>query len=127
MKEALKLGIDLLLKNNDDILLATDPDSDRVGVVVNQNGEAKILTGNEVGILLFDFIYQTRKALNTLPNKPFAVKTIVSSDMVNVMAKQYGVEIAEVLTGFKYIGEQILFLERKHEENRYIFGFEYHS
>ena len=124
MKEALKLGIDLLLKNNDDILLATDPDSDRVGVVVNQNGDAKILTGNEVGILLFDFIYQTRKALNTLPNKPFAVKTIVSSDMVNVMAKQYGVEIAEVLTGFKYIGEQILFLERKHEENRYIFGFE---
>ena len=124
MKEALALGIKLLKEKNDDILIATDPDSDRVGVVVNQKGEPIILTGNEVGILLFDFVYRVRKAQGTLPKKPFAVKTIVSSDMVNVMAKEYGVEIAEVLTGFKYIGEQILWLEQKGEESRYIFGYE---
>jgi len=124
MKEALTLGIKLLSESKDDILIATDPDSDRLGVVVNQKGTPIILTGNEVGLLLFDFIYRIRKEEGTLPNRPFAVKTIVSSDMVNIMAKEYGVEIAEVLTGFKYIGEQILWLEEKGEENRYIFGFE---
>ncbi|MCQ2793176.1 MAG: phospho-sugar mutase [Bacilli bacterium] len=124
MKEALTLGIKLLIEKNDDILIATDPDSDRIGVVVNQNGQPIILTGNEVGILLFDFIYKVRKEQKTLPANPFAVKTIVSSDMVNVMAKEYNVEIAEVLTGFKYIGEQILWLEQKGDEDRYIFGFE---
>lgn len=124
MKEALTLGIKLLIEKNDDILIATDPDSDRIGVVVNQNGQPIILTGNEVGILLFDFIYKVRKEQKTLPTNPFAVKTIVSSDMVNVMAKEYNVEIAEVLTGFKYIGEQILWLEQKGKEDRYIFGFE---
>ena len=124
MKEALKLGIELLLKRNDDILIATDPDSDRVGVAVNQKGNPIILTGNEVGILLFDFIVNIRKRLGTLPNKPFAVKTIVSSDLVNIIAKKHGVQIAEVLTGFKYIGEQILWLEEKGEQNRYIFGYE---
>lgn len=124
MKEALALGIKLLDETKDDILIATDPDSDRVGVVVNQKGKPVILTGNEVGILLFDFIVRIRRKLGTLPEKPFAVKTIVSSDLVNIMAKAYGVQIAEVLTGFKYIGEQILWLEQKGEENRYIFGYE---
>lgn len=124
MKEALTLGIKLLLEKNDDILIATDPDSDRVGVVVNQNNNAVILTGNEVGILLFDFIYQLRKEKGTLPANPVLVKTIVSSDMVNIMAKEYGVTVKEVLTGFKFIGEQILFLEQKGEKDRYIFGFE---
>ena len=124
MKEALTLGIKLLLDKKDDILIATDPDSDRVGVVVNQNNNAVILTGNEVGILLFDFIYQLRKEKGTLPKDPVLVKTIVSSDMVNIMAKEYGVNVKEVLTGFKFIGEQILFLEQKGEKDRYIFGFE---
>ena len=124
MKEALSLGINLLIKNNDDILIATDPDSDRLGVVVNQNGNPIILTGNEVGILLFDFAYSVRKEKGTLPSKPFAVKTIVSSDLINLMAKKRGIELAEVLTGFKYIGEQILFLEKKDEQNRFIFGYE---
>ena len=124
MKEALSLGIKLLLEKNDDILIATDPDSDRVGVVVNQSGKPIILTGNEVGILLFDFIYHQRKENGTLPKDPVVVKTIVSSDMVNVMAKKYGVCVKEVLTGFKFIGEQILFLEQKGEKDRYIFGFE---
>lgn len=124
MKEALTLGIKLLLDKKDDILIATDPDSDRVGVVVNQNNNAVILTGNEVGILLFDFIYQLRKEKGTLPKDSVLVKTIVSSDMVNIMAKEYGVNVKEVLTGFKFIGEQILFLEQKGEKDRYIFGFE---
>lgn len=124
MKEALSMGIDLLLKTNSDVLLATDPDSDRCGVVVNHKGNPVILTGNEVGILLFDFIYNARKEKNDLPQNPVLVKTIVSSDMVNVMAAQYGVEVKEVLTGFKYIGEQILFLEQKEEADRFIFGFE---
>ena len=124
MKEALTLGIKKLLDCNDDILIATDPDSDRVGVVVNQKGKPVILTGNEVGILLFDFIYHARVEQHTLPKDPVVVKTIVSSDLVNIMAKEWGVNIIEVLTGFKFIGEQILFLEQKGQAERYIFGFE---
>ena len=122
--EALKLGIDQLLKEDADILMASDPDSDRIGVCVNHHGTPTILTGNEVGLLLFDACFNAKKDRFT-PDKPAVlVKTIVSSDMANVMAKDYGVEVKEVLTGFKYIGEQILFLEQKHEENRYLFGFE---
>ena len=122
--EALKLGIRDLLNNDYDVLVATDPDSDRCGVVVNNNGDAKILTGNEVGILLFDAIYNSRKENGTLTNNPVLVKTIVSSDMASVMAKDYGVNVIEVLTGFKYIGEQILYLERKNALKDYLFGFE---
>lgn len=124
MKEALTLGINLLKEKNNDILIATDPDSDRVGVVVNQHGNPVILTGNEVGILLFDFIFHMRKELGILPKDPIVVKTIVSSDMVNIMAKKWGVGIIEVLTGFKFIGEQILFLEEKGQIERYLLGFE---
>ena len=124
MAPALELGIKRLIENNNDVLLATDPDSDRVGVAVNQNGNPVILTGNEVGILLFDFVYNVRKLHNNLPDRPFMVKTIVSSDIISIMGKKYGVEIKDVLTGFKFIGEQMLFLERKGELNRYIFGFE---
>ena len=122
--EAMDLGMKLMLKNNNDILVATDPDSDRAGVAVNQNGKAIILTGNEIGILLFDFIYQARKEENNLPKDPVVVKSIVSSDLVDLMGKEYGVNVINILTGFKFIGEQILFLEQKHEENRFIFGFE---
>ena len=122
--EALKLGIDLLIKENADVLVATDPDSDRCGVVVNDNGNPHILTGNEVGILLFDAIYQARKENGTLTNNPVLVKTIVSSDMASVMAKDYQVNVIEVLTGFKYIGEQIGYLEAKNALNNYLFVFE---
>lgn len=122
--EALKLGIDQLLKENADILVATDPDSDRCGVVVNNNGEAKILTGNEVGLILFDAIYHARKENGTLTKRPVLVKTIVSSDMANVMAKDFGVEVRDVLTGFKYIGEQIHFLEKENNKADYLLGFE---
>ena len=122
--EALKLGIRDLLDNNADILVATDPDSDRCGVVVNNNGDAKILTGNEVGLLLFDAIYHARKEQGNLPKNPVIVKTIVSSDMATIMANDYKVRVIEVLTGFKYIGEQILYLEQKGAKNDYLFGFE---
>ena len=122
--EALKLGIRDLLDNNADILVATDPDSDRCGVVVNDNDEPHILTGNEVGILLFDAIYNARKENNTLGENPVLVKTIVSSDMAKVIADAYNVRVIDVLTGFKYIGEQILYLEQKDALKDYLFGFE---
>ena len=122
--EALKLGIRDLLDKNADILVATDPDSDRCGVVVNNHGEAKILTGNEVGLLLFDAIYHAKKESGQLSNNPVLVKTIVSSDMAKVMADSFGVRVIEVLTGFKYIGEQMLYLEQKDALKDYLFGFE---
>lgn len=123
-KEAMELGTKLLLSNNDDILIATDPDADRVGVVVNHNGEAMGLTGNEVGILLFDFIVNVRKQTQTLPNNPVVVKTIVSSDLVKLIANKHNVNVIDVLTGFKFIGEQIKLLETKREQNRFLLGFE---
>ena len=122
--EALNLGIEKLINENADILVATDPDSDRCGVVVNNNGQAKILTGNEVGLLLFDAVYHARKENGTLTDHPVLVKTIVSSDMATIMAKDYNVNVTEVLTGFKYIGEQILYLEQKNALKDYLFGFE---
>ena len=122
--EALKLGIDKLIKESADVLVATDPDSDRCGVVVNDKGQLRILTGNEVGLLLFDAVYHAKKEQGRLPNNPLLVKTIVSSDMAVLMAKEFGVRVIDVLTGFKYIGEQILFLEEKNAQNEYLFGFE---
>ena len=122
--EALKLGIEQLTKENADILVATDPDSDRCGVVVNDHGNPHILTGNEVGLILFDAVYNAKKEQGKLPKNPVLVKTIVSSDMATLMAKDYQVRVIDVLTGFKYIGEQILFLEEKNAQNDYLFGFE---
>ena len=122
--DALKLGIEQLQKENADILVATDPDSDRCGVVVNDHGNPHILTGNEVGLILFDAIYNAKKEQGKLPKNPVLVKTIVSSDMATLMAKDYKVRVIDVLTGFKYIGEQILFLEEKNATNNYLFGFE---
>lgn len=124
IQEAMDLGMQLMLKNGNDILVATDPDSDRAGVAVNQDGKATILTGNEIGILLFDFIYHARVKQNKLPKNPIVVKSIVSSSLINLMGEKFGVKVVDVLTGFKWIGEQLLLLEEKHEEYRYIFGFE---
>ena len=107
-----------------DILLATDPDCDRVGIAVHHKGEFKLLTGNDVGILLLDYICKQRTKNGTMPQKPVAVKTIVTSEMCRGICKDFGVELIDVLTGFKFIGEQIGLLEEKGEENRYIFGFE---
>lgn len=123
--DALALGINKYLKGTDnDIFIATDPDSDRVGTVVNHHGEMRILTGNEIGMLLFNFIFDVRKENGTLPEHPVVVKSFVSSDMVKIIADAHNADLKEVLTGFRYIGEVMHNLELKGELNRYIFGFE---
>ncbi len=133
-KEALTLGLELCRKLSEegrapDILLATDPDCDRVGIAVRHKDDTgtedyQLITGNEAGVLLLDYICMIRGEAGTMPVKPLAIKTIVTSKMAEKVAKNYGVTIIDVLTGFKFIGEQIGFLERKGEEDRYIFGFE---
>ena len=107
-----------------DLLLATDPDCDRVGIAVLHEGEYRLLTGNDVGAMLLDYILSGRKDNGTLPANPVAVKTIVTSPLADRVASKYGCQVINVLTGFKYIGEQIALLEAEGEENRFIFGFE---
>ena len=125
IKEALAKGLELCESVKPDLLLATDPDCDRVGIAVPGNdGEYVLITGNEVGAMLLKYICQERTALGTMPERPVAVKTIVTTDICKKIAAEYGVELREVLTGFKFIGEQIGFLEKDGEDNRYIFGFE---
>ena len=124
IKEALHLGLELCKTEKPDLLLATDPDSDRVGIAVPDGDNYVLFTGNEVGAMLLEYICKERTAAGTMPANPVAVKTIVTTDLVKAIAAKYGVELREVLTGFKFIGEQIGFLEAKGEENRYIFGFE---
>ncbi len=124
IREALQKGIELCEKVNPDLLLATDPDSDRVGVAVNQNGEYILLTGNEVGILLLNFIAKFRTEQGTMPKDPVAVSTIVSTDMIDDVAKDYGVTIRRCLTGFKYIGDIIAELESEGKEGSFLLGFE---
>ncbi len=124
IKEAMQVGIDYAKKNNADLLIATDPDADRVGIAVKDGDDYRLLTGNQTGVLLFDYICSQRIKHGRMPKNPIAVKTIVTTDMVKKVADKYGVQIIEVLTGFKFIGEQIGLLEAKGEEDRYIFGFE---
>lgn len=124
IREAMELGIEYAKKTKSNLVLATDPDCDRVGIAVKDGEDYKLLTGNEVGILLFDYICQRRIELNKMPKNPILCKTIVTIDLVEQIAKYYGVEVINVLTGFKYIGEQIHILEKNGEEERYIFGFE---
>lgn len=125
LDEALALGVAKLEETGADILLATDPDCDRVGVVVrHKDGLCHRLSGNEVGLLLCDYILKTRAQAKTLPKHPLIVKTIVTSDLAFSIAKAYGAEVQEVLTGFKYIGEVIGKLEKSHQGDRFIFGFE---
>ena len=124
VKEALQEGLKLCEKVNADILIATDPDCDRVGIAVKHKNEYKILSGNEVGILLFDYICKMRLKNKTMPTNPLCIKTIVTTNMIYPIAQKYGVEVVDVLTGFKFIGEQITNLEKIEEENRFIFGLE---
>ncbi len=124
IREALQKGLELCEKVQPDLLLATDPDCDRVGIAVNQKGEFQLMTGNEVGILLLDFIARAKKEQGKLPKDPVAVTTIVSTDMVDPIAKDYGITLRRCLTGFKYIGDIIAELEEKGEEDRYLLGFE---
>ncbi len=125
IREALDLGLKLCNEVKPDLLLATDPDCDRVGIAVpDENGEYVLISGNEVGALLLEYICSERTRLGTMPDKPVAVKTIVTTDIVRKIAEKYNVELIDVLTGFKFIGEQIAILEKNNEENRYVFGFE---
>ena len=125
IREALELGLRMCDKEQPDLLLATDPDCDRVGIAVpDGNGGYALFSGNEVGAMLLEYVARERIAAGTMPKNPVAVKTIVTTDLTRPIAEKYGVELIEVLTGFKFIGEQIGFLEAKGEEERYIFGFE---
>ena len=124
IKEALALGLKLCETVKPDLLLATDPDCDRVGIAVPSDDGYVLFSGNEVGGLLMEYICSERTKMGTMPENPVAVKTIVTTDIARRIAEEYGVKMIDVLTGFKFIGEQIGFLEDKGEENRYIFGFE---
>lgn len=107
-----------------DLLLATDPDCDRVGIAVNDGGEYKLMTGNEVGVLLAKYLLSCKKEQGTLPENPAIIKTIVTTNLISAVAKEYNCEIYDLLTGFKYIGELITELEAKGEADRYILGME---
>lgn len=125
IKEALKLGLEYCEKYDADLMLATDPDCDRVGIAVKvKNGGYTLLSGNEVGLLLLDYICSRRLALDNMPNNPVMIKTIVTMDLAEKIAKSYGVKTINVLTGFKFIGEQIGYLEKAGRVDDYIFGFE---
>ncbi|MBO7170878.1 MAG: phospho-sugar mutase, partial [Clostridia bacterium] len=124
LPEALVLGERYAREADADLLIATDPDCDRIGIVLKNGGEYVRLTGNEVGILLFDYLASQRKKHGRMPCDPLAVKTIVTTALAEKLAADYGVGIKNVLTGFKYIGETIGALEAEGRENRYLFGFE---
>ena len=124
VREALEVGLAWAEKTGSDLLLATDPDCDRVGVAVKTGNGYTLISGNEMGVLLLDFVCGMRLAQGTMPERPVAVKTIVTTPMAERIARKYGVELRNVLTGFKFIGEQIGMLEKQGEAKRYIFGFE---
>lgn len=125
LEEALAKGLELCKETGAELLLATDPDSDRVSIAARRaDGTYRLYTGNEIGAMLTEYILKCRKANGTLPKDPIVVKTIVTTKIIEAMCKEYGAELKNVLTGFKYIGEVILGLEQKGEEERYVFGFE---
>lgn len=125
IKEAMALGMEYAKRCNADLLLATDPDCDRVGIAVkNKGGEYELLTGNQVGLLLLDYICSQRIKHGKMPDDPVMVKTIVTMDMGEQIAGHYGARTVNVLTGFKFIGEQIGRLEQQGKADSYVFGFE---
>lgn len=124
IRQSFELALKLAENNKADILLATDPDCDRVGIAVRDGDDYKLFTGNDVGVLLLNYILERKSALGTLPKNPVAVKTIVSTELCQKIADDYGCTLINVLTGFKFIGEQITLLKEKGEEDRYILGYE---
>ncbi len=124
IREAFKCSLELANKIKPDLLLATDPDCDRVGIAVKNGDDYVLMSGNEVGALLLNYILERRTELSNLPKDPIAVKTIVSTDICEKIAAKYSVQLVNVLTGFKFIGDQVNRLEANGEENRFIFGFE---
>ena len=124
IREAFGCALKLAEREEPDLLLATDPDCDRVGIAVRNGGDYTLMTGNEVGCLLLNYILSCRAAKGDLPEEPVVVKTIVTTDLATRIGEKYGCRMVEVLTGFKYIGEQIGLLEKAGHPERYIFGFE---
>lgn len=124
IREAFALALELAKSVKPDILLATDPDCDRVGIAVKDGDDYTLMSGNEVGAVMLYYLLSQRTEKGTMPKNPIAVKTIVTTRLCDKIAADYGCEIVDILTGFKYIGEQIGLLEAKGEENRYIMGFE---
>jgi phosphoglucomutase len=123
--QALEKGLALAKETGADLMLATDPDADRVGIAMKcPDGSYELVSGNEMGVLLLDYICAGRIEKGTMPKNPVAVKSIVSTPLANAVAKHYGVELRETLTGFKWIGDQIAQLEAAGEVERFIFGFE---
>ena len=123
--EALRLGLELAKQSGADLMLATDPDADRVGIAIRcPDGSYELVSGNEVGVLLLDYICAGRIETGTMPKNPVAVKSLVSTPLADAVAANYGVEMRNVLTGFKWIGDQIARLEAVGEEDRFILGFE---
>jgi phosphoglucomutase len=124
-RSAFEKALELGAKSKADLLLATDPDCDRVGIAVKDGqGEYKLLTGNETGCLLLEYILSQRQAKGTLPLRPVVIKTIVTTALAYKIAERYGAQVIDTLTGFKFIGEQIGALEKDGEASRYVFGFE---
>ncbi len=124
VEDVFKIAMDMAKEIQPDIIFGTDPDCDRIGVVVrDNNNEYRVLTGNQTGVLLLDYILSSNKDLNTLPRNAAAIKTIVTTEMAANIAKHYGVELIDVLTGFKYIGEKIKEFEQS-DSNTFLFGFE---
>ena len=124
IRQAFEYALKMTRENDADLLLATDPDCDRVGIAVFDSGEYKLLTGNEVGALLAEYILSSRTAKGDLPKDPIVIKSFVTTDLVSAIAAKYGCETVELLTGFKYIGEYITNLEKKGEQNRFIIAME---
>ena len=125
IKEALQKGLELCEQVKPDLLLATDPDADRVGIAdKDYDGSYRLLTGNETGAMLTEFILRSRTEAGTLPENPIIVKTIVTTKLINAICNKYGAQLKNVLTGFKYIGEVILNLEKTNDEENFVFGFE---
>lgn len=124
IREAFTYSLELAQQLNPELLLATDPDADRVGIAVRSEDGYVLMSGNEVGALLTDYILSSLKAQGKLPANPVVIKTIVTSDLGARIALSYGCEVRNLLTGFKYIGEQIGLLEKAGEVDRFIFGYE---
>ena len=124
IREAMELGIKYAKENNADILIASDPDCDRVGVAIKDNEDFTILSGNEVGVLLFKYICEQKTKHNDMPENPVLIKTIVTTDLADKIADSYNIKTINVLTGFKFIGEQIGVLEQNNRLNDFIFSFE---
>lgn len=122
--DALSLALEYAQRTDAEIILATDPDCDRVGVAVKDKGGFKILTGNEVGLILLEYIASQRSAHGNMPKSPTAVKTVVTTDLAVRVAEKYGIKVKDVLTGFKYIGETLGKMEREGRAEDFVFGFE---